>query len=242
MFLFGHAGTAASPPSLWDRTLADPIALFTFSLAGLTAVLACVGICQGVLIYMQFRLGRTEFEAEHRPWIAITAETAAKDLEISSGSEDISTRLHVKFEILNTGNSPAIDVVIHGECVNGVEDISRIIDNFVDKFKSAPFEIGRFPGEVMVPKQPITKIAAFRLPIDTTTAITDSDFLMTDKMVVGAIFYHTPFDMKVRYTTFIYHINYAGGHWPRISRNTPRSKIDHTKVFVQRWPYGWTAR
>lgn len=57
--------------SFWQRTVDDPINLFTFVLAIFTVVLAATSIWQGILTRRSIGLAREEFLATHRPRVRV---------------------------------------------------------------------------------------------------------------------------------------------------------------------------
>jgi hypothetical protein len=90
---------------LWERTLDDPLLIYNALLTCFTAILAGVGITQGVLIGRQIRLGREEFNASHRPRLRVrninvrrfgeTAVTAAGRIRNPSIGDVFSGQMYV---------------------------------------------------------------------------------------------------------------------------------------------------
>jgi hypothetical protein len=87
--------------SFWQRTVSDPINLFTAVLAILTVALVGTSVWQGSLTRQSINLGRAEFLASHRPRIRIRWISGPS----SYGDEDdISV---IKLCVANVGESPA---------------------------------------------------------------------------------------------------------------------------------------
>ena len=95
--------------TVWDRTLADPVAYYTLWLMIFTGVLGVVGVSQGILIYDQIRLARDEFNATHRPILRVRKPLII-DLSPRFPRAGVSKGEVVKgsIEVSNVGEATAI--------------------------------------------------------------------------------------------------------------------------------------
>lgn len=101
-----HHLTSAScqtTESLLDRAFSDPVVYFTGWLTIFTAVLAGVGVAQGLLVFDQIRLAREEFNATHRPRVIARAFQITSSYDLNAGEE-----VRAIFAAQNIGESAAI--------------------------------------------------------------------------------------------------------------------------------------
>tara|TARA_R110002074_G_scaffold210498_1_gene379744 strand:+ start:286 stop:1041 length:756 start_codon:yes stop_codon:yes gene_type:complete len=102
--------------TFWQRTVDDPINLFTGVLALLTTALVVSGIWQGCLVIRTINLGRDEFNATHRPRIIILSlelvTTAVDDVRDEFDTAIDRERIEVLLRFVNAGDATARTKVI----------------------------------------------------------------------------------------------------------------------------------
>ena len=88
--------------TIWQRTISDPIAYYTFWITVFTAALAGIGLIQGYLLNQQIRLARDEYSATHRPKIIVSGFQIVSNPELESPE-----KVAFIFTGRNVGDSPA---------------------------------------------------------------------------------------------------------------------------------------
>jgi hypothetical protein len=97
--------------TIWQRTISDPVAYYTFWLTLFTAALAGVGLIQWNLIAKQIRLASDEFNATHRPKLRVRF---FPELPVPADEQ-----LVVTYEVVNIGDAMAT-IVQHELSVYGI--------------------------------------------------------------------------------------------------------------------------
>ena len=97
--------------TIWDRTIVDPVAYYTLWLTLFTGALALVGVAQWGAIGRQLGLARDEFEASHRPWIAMRAAGVPQG---GIHLDETNLAVRVDYRLENTSDVPALDLMMLG--------------------------------------------------------------------------------------------------------------------------------
>ena len=216
-------------------------AVATIFIAAFTAVLVSVTGRQARLANVAIKLGRDEFEAEHRLWIAIRSVRISGPIVVNEAGFIIP----VEFTLENTGTTPATEFLMYGEALSqrqdfSVEDILTRLINAYDSNKKNPY-LKRLQADVIFPKEAISHQAVFAVNnVDAKISGDNTKMVLFSPVIVGAFFYRSPFDKTNRYTTFVYTAS-ARAQWLRMDDEEEWPDIEPDEVRVDKWHVGWTA-
>jgi len=209
------------PKSFAAKTLEDPTAFFTATLAFLTFSLACVGVAQVYYLNRSDQTARISADAarkaaevaertliaSNRAWIKLTDIQISTDLVITDKGIDTL----VSFKFTNTGNAPAEKIKFWIRMGLILEDHSHIA-----KFHLECDDIARYPppGEAFLfPDESFPREGLLGIPIRIIRSKFDGamfgyqgkDFVLP--LILGCILYQFPSD-KGRYhqTRFVLEI------------------------------------
>lgn len=165
-------------------------------------------------------LSLKQFEAEHRPWIAIRDARIISDLVIYRGA----TALDVEFTIENTGRTPAKDFCIF-PFVSMAQD-SKIYDAHRDEIVKF-FDTGSFSSETIFPRQVVKLTRNFIVTAEMLAKMEQTKVtIYFSPIFYGVMAYRSTFDRKVRHTDFIYFAQikdkgvvelFAAGAWKEVA-------------------------
>jgi hypothetical protein len=168
------------------------IAWFTFTLWSATR--GQLAVLQGSI-----ELSRQEFDAEHRPWIAIRDIKLRQSVTI----DKLAIAFTVDIAVENTGRTPAIDLMMFGGSAPTTEpiDVQTALDELIAKYEVR----GELPSETVFPQEKTTYQAQVGQAIHRHAIIAEGEKkYLWDTVSWGAFFYKSAFDKRLRYTSFVY--------------------------------------
>jgi hypothetical protein len=183
----------------------------------------------------QTALARDEFDAAHRPWIAIRGANAIGSVVINN----LAIVFKLLIEVENTGSTPAIEVVLFGGSAPMTEekDIPTLMRELISQY-----ELNRtLPNEVIFPSEVTAHQAAFGQGIVRHRVDVEGEArYFWDTAVWGAFFYKSAFDGRLRYTTFAYGVHIKSPIM-KIDEDGPWPVIRPEQVDIRKINIGWTA-
>lgn len=231
--------------SVWERTRADPTSYFTVWLTGFTGILAIVGIIEGLLILDQIRLGREEFEASHRPWIAI------RDVAVTAPAihvDALRVEVTIQYVLENTSDVPALDVMLVGVVVPtsiGETALRRVVsENIASYGKLSEFERRNTQNQIIFPGETTDPAYRSTLPLVWRDGLNDKDLLspasLRDILVVAAFFYAT--GSKQRRAMYSACVHEVRSNVTDLVLATAKAGTGVSlNASIDRWGLGWSA-
>ena len=215
------------------------IGLFTIALVFVTRR-------QAQLTNDAVRLGRDEFEAGHRPWLAV------RNLRISGPvyvTNDVCIPVQINLE--NTGSAPAPGFMVY---LNGIpfnaasaSGIKRVLEEQGVRFareRNTPLLPDTLPFGVVFPKDRLRHPETVSVDIDGLRGEGHRrEAISLTILIVGTLFYTSPHDGRDRRTTFTYKTRLLEmTHRVRpIEPGGDYEDIPPHKIEVTRLHLGWTA-
>ncbi len=216
--------------TLWDKTTADPIALYTFWLAVFTSVLAIVSGIQIFFLINADKTARLSADAAKKSADAAikSADVAIRSAEISEKSLMAANRPWitvdiaaggpitynvngVNFTILyilkNTGNSPATRVNVDPKVFAPAVGIDSVLNppgelkKLITETKGSENPF----GYALFPEQTVRQLVTVTIPTDELKRVTQKiNFICP--MIIGTVSYRSNFDNLVHQTTFMFDV------------------------------------
>jgi hypothetical protein len=221
-------------------------AIATIAMAGFTAALLFVSLRQSHLTRSMVDLARDEFEAEHRPWIAL------RDLYVSGPifiGNDVGIPIELKLE--NVGGAPALGFFTYfdilaferasGPRIDGA--LKAQIKKFARERKTPALGDG-LPFGVVFPKDTLQHVDTVLVGVEKFRQINARENeINLSIIIVGTIFYSSPHGSSQHFTTFTYNMRLVGMS-SRIRPSefgdfddVPMENVSTTKLHI-----GWTAK
>jgi hypothetical protein len=180
----------------------------------------------------QISLARRDFEAEHRPWIAIRSSIIPESITVDKDGATVPFTISLE----NTGRTPAEKLFMWGGAVPHFvrADILTLIATLIKNVKIAKSD---FPSMMVFPQEKIEHLTVFGMRFHGK----NRNKIFNGCIVYGVFFYKPTFNDVSFYTTFAYAIDVSPslirapddeGRWPVLPPD---------KLSIRRWHSGWTA-
>jgi hypothetical protein len=254
------ASDRCTTPECRAEVANEIVAHYTRTLAAFTGALAFVGIVGTIVSFVQIRfliradqrteetisLARIEFEAEHRPWLAVRDMLPDEGDGITIGSD---VWVPVKIVIENAGSAPALGFFAYldgfefGRRSPKIDPVLQEQAQRFDREKGTPAVGDKLPFGVVFPKDSTEHTDIIDVPVERLKGEgKQSKVISLNMMIIGSLFYRSPHDDADHCTTFVYKMALKGGA-NRVSPNLldgydeiPPENFKFTKLHL-----GWTA-
>jgi len=187
----------------------------TVAVAGFTGLLVIIG---GLGVWAALRTLRAierEFELSHRPWVSVALNIASPIVFDPDGM-----RVTIRFELRNTGNSPAIRTMID-VALDANWEQAQIDSNWKTCCDKPTIPIADYVSVTLFPGDPYPWDMEFTMPKETIEANRDPiEGRFVHLTVMGRVGYEFSFAKGQRTTPFIYEIVRSDG--PRLPLEPPR--------------------
>jgi hypothetical protein len=223
--------------AFFSMLLSAVLAFFTFTLWRTTRNL-------WVESKKQFGLARDEFDANHRPWLAINDIRLVEPVSFAQKLMGFTIEVGVG----NTGHSPATEILLfpiairYGEQLLIPEKLAGFRQQYEDLKNSRSWTGDRLPESVIFPGQTSPFRHMLQIPLEEDmVAPNDNDLIMSGPMIIGALCYRSTFSKNNLYSTFVYGMNLKNGSWPLRDDLGRRAVVPEGRIGFQKWFTGWTA-